>query len=32
VVAGSALVAQPDAIVLDRRWVTLEDLTKHTEL
>ena len=26
VVAGSALVAQPDAIVLDRGWVFLKDL------
>jgi hypothetical protein len=32
VVAGSALVAEPDAIVLDRSWVTLGDLTQHTEL
>ena len=32
VVAGSALVAEPDAEVLDRSWVTLEDLTQHTEL
>ena len=27
VVTGSALVTQPDAIVLDRGWVALEDLT-----
>jgi hypothetical protein len=29
VVAGPALVAQPDAIVLDRGWVTLKDLKQE---
>jgi hypothetical protein len=32
VVAGSALVAQPDAVVLDCRRVTLKDLIQHTGL
>jgi hypothetical protein len=32
VVAGSALVAQPDAKVLDCSRVMLKDLKQHTEL
>jgi len=32
VVAGSALVAQPDAVVLNRRWVALKDLTQNKGL